>query len=49
MNDLPEAADSAVDLYADDSAIAATGKSISDIQEKLSKDFHKVAQWMKKN
>ena len=50
INDLPlTVADSAIDLYADDSSLYKTGKQIQDVQINLQHNVDQVAKWCKKN
>ena len=49
INDLPDSVDSSVNMFADDSTIAVTGKTVAHIQNKLTNDFKQVAQWMSRN
>ncbi len=48
MNDLPLYIDSPLDMYADDSTIHITGKTIEELKCKLNIDLKKVQIWCKK-
>ncbi len=45
MNDLPLHVDSSFDMYADDSTLDATGKTVEDLENKLNADVGKVDMW----
>ncbi len=49
MNDLPLHVDSSLDMYADDSTLGASGKTIEDSEVKLNSDMVKVNTWCKHN
>ena len=49
LNDLPEILESQADSYADDTTLTATGDSIQEVEEKLTRDGCKVSLWMKSN
>ena len=49
FNDLPHTVDCAVDSYADDTTLTATGKTVYEIGEKLTLDCEKVSNWMREN
>ncbi len=49
MNDLPLHLDSSLDMYADDSTLGASGKTIEDLEVKLNSDMAKVNKWCKDN
>ncbi len=49
MNDLPLHVDSSLDMYADDSTLGASGKTIEDLEVKLNSDMAKVNKWCKYN
>ncbi len=48
MNDLPLYIDSPLDMYADDSTIHFTGKTIEELESKLNIDFKHVQIWCQK-
>ena len=49
FNYLPHTVDCAVDSYADDTTLTATGKTVYEIGEKLTLDCEKVSNWMREN
>ncbi len=49
MNDLPLNVNSSLDMYADDSTLDASGKTIEDLEVKLNSDMAKVNKWCKDN
>ena len=49
FNDLPGSLDCNVDNYADDTTLSATGSTVLEIGEKLTKDCRIVSDWMRKN
>ncbi len=49
MNDMPLNVSASVDMYADDSTITATGKTIQAVEVKLNKDLHKISKWCEEN
>ncbi len=49
MDDLPLHVDSSLDMYADDSTLGASGKTIDDLEVKLNSDMVKVNKWCKDN
>ena len=49
FNDLPNIVDSSVDSYADDTTITATGKTLLEIETKLTADCEKISKWMIEN
>ena len=49
FNDLPDTLESAVDSYADDITIAASGTSLEEIEAQLTSDCEKIDLWMKSN
>ncbi len=49
MNDLPLHMDSSLDMYADDSTLGASEKTIEDLEIKLNSDMAKVTKWCKDN
>ncbi len=49
MNDLPLDIESPLDMYADDSTIHVTGKTIEDLESKLNIDLKNVQIWCQKN
>ncbi len=48
MNDLPLYIDSPLDMYADDSTIHVTGKTIEELESKLNIDLKNVQIWCQK-
>ena len=49
INDMPQAVDSDLFLYADDSGLAFQHKNINEINQKLNKDFHNLCLWFVDN
>ncbi len=49
MNDMPLHVDLSLDMYADDSTLGASGKTIEDLEVKLNSDMAKVNNWCKDN
>ncbi len=49
MNDLPLHVNLSLDMYADDSTLGASGKTIEDLEVKLNPDMTKVNKWFKDN
>ncbi len=49
MNDLPLHMDSSLDMYADNSTLGASGKTIEDLEVKLNSGMAKVNKWYKDN
>ncbi len=49
MNDLLLHVDTSLDMYADDSTLGASGKTIEDLEVKLNSDMTKVNKWCKDN
>ena len=49
FNDLPGTLACDVDSYADDTTLSATGKSVDEIGEQLTKDCEAVSTWMRAN
>ncbi len=49
MNDLPLYIDSPLDMYADDSTIHVTGKTIEELESKLNIDLKHLQIWCQKN
>ena len=49
LNDLPLHVESALDSYADDTTITATGGSLADIEKKLTQDCAQISKWMVEN
>jgi hypothetical protein len=49
MNDLPLHVDSLLDMYADDSILDASGKTIEELEVKLNPDMAKVNNWCNDN
>jgi hypothetical protein len=49
MNDLPLYIESPLDLYADDSTLNASGKTIEEVEIKLNLDLEKIHLWCKNN
>ncbi len=49
MNDLPLYINSLLDMYADDSTIHVTGKTIEELESKLNIDLKNVQIWCQKN
>ena len=49
VNDMPAAAKSKILLYADDSAILASGKTVSEVEKALSDDLQAVSDWLVDN
>ncbi len=47
MNDLPLHVHSSLDMYADDSTLGASGKTIEDLEVKLNSDMATVNKWCK--
>ena len=46
VNDMPATTNSKLLLYADDSAILASGKDVSQIQATLSKELESIREWL---
>ena len=49
FNDLPGNLEGDVDSYADDTTLSATGRTVQEIGEKLTKDCEAVTTWMRAN
>ncbi len=49
MNDLPLHVDSSLDMYADDSTLGASGRTIEHIEVKLNSDIARAKKWCKDN
>ena len=49
LNDLPLHVESGLDSYADDTTITATGRSLADIEKKLTLDCAQISKWMVEN
>ena len=49
VNDMPQAVDCDLLLYADDSCLVFSDKSISDIEEQLNKNFNSLCDWFVDN
>ena len=49
FNNMPDYVQSAVDSYADDTTVTASGKSLEEIETQLNNDCQEVCSWMKSN
>ena len=49
INDMPQAVESDLFLYADDSGLAFQDKDINKINQQLNKDFHNICNWFLDN
>ena len=49
INDLPDCLDEKVHMYADDSTLMSTDKTLAALETKMSASFHQMAKWMASN
>ena len=49
MNDLPLHTNSDPDMYADDSTVGASGKTVRDVEDKLNGEMAAVTKWCSQN
>ena len=49
FSDLPEVSNSPIESYADDTTITCSGRSVLEVEDKLTSDCERICQWMKSN